>query len=88
MFNPHNDSEIHKEATRAKAVFIGQTPDIHDTLSDQDEKTRLEGRHAMIFVFDTASTLARQRIPFVVTMLQMGCSTIFFLSLTAAEILI
>ena len=55
---------MHKEATRAKAVFVGQTSDIHDSLSDQAEKTRLQGRNAMIVVFDTARTLARQGLPF------------------------
>ena len=55
---------MHKEATRGKAFFVGQIPDSHDSLSDQAEKTRLEGRNAMIVVFDTARTLARQGLPF------------------------
>ena len=62
--NAHNESDMHEEATRAKAVFVGQTSDIHDSLSDQAEKTRLQGRNAMIVVFDTARKLARQGFPF------------------------
>ena len=60
----YNDSYMYKEATSAQIVFVGQKLDIRNVLSEEVKKSRLEGRQAIIAVFDATKTLARQGLPF------------------------
>ena len=63
-FRQHSSSDMHIEAQKAHAVFTGIEPDLGDMLIDYRRKQRAIGRKAMMALFDTVITLARNGTSF------------------------